>query len=109
MGQWMTKQAIRCLRWGNDDRASWYEQRTWESHIKRRFYDIQIDRASKELSGLMGGCRNISFIGHYDFSLSGYVYIHLGKCVALEPNRSLPVCTIPLMPCSFSLEIAFCS
>ena len=51
----MTKQAIRCLGWRNDDGASYYEQKVWESYFKRRFYDNQIDRASEELSGLMGG------------------------------------------------------
>ena len=37
--KWMTKQAIRCLRRGDDDRASCYEQRTWKPFKRRRFYD----------------------------------------------------------------------
>ena len=41
------KKAKRCVRRGDDDRASWYEQRTWESYIKKRFYDKIIDRASE--------------------------------------------------------------
>ena len=59
------------MRRGNDDRASCYELRTWESHIMRRFYDKQIDRASEVFSGLMGEMGNIRFLGLYDVLLSG--------------------------------------
>ena len=53
----MTKQAIRCLRRGDDDRASWFQQRTWEPFKRRIFYDKKIDRASEELGKLIRGCK----------------------------------------------------
>ena len=52
--KWMAKQIVCCLRRGDDDRYSWYEQRTWESYIRRRFYGTQIYRASKKLNGFVG-------------------------------------------------------
>lgn len=53
MEKWITKQALRCLRRKDSDRAHWYEQKMWESYIRRGFYDKQIDRTSEESIGLM--------------------------------------------------------
>ena len=103
----MKKQAVRCLRRGNDDRASWYNLRTWESHIMRRFYDKQIDRASEVLRGLRGKWGTLHS-SDYTMFYSADRYISCGKSAfATEPNGSPPLCAVPLIPCSLCLEIDF--
>ena len=76
MEKWMTKQAIRCLRRGDDDRVSWFQQRTWEPFKRRRLYDKQIDRASEELGKLIRWTRGtLDSLEDKMLSLSGWVYI----------------------------------
>ena len=81
MEKWITKQMIPCIKRRDDDRASRYEQGTWESFKRRRFFDDKIDRASEELTGLMGGRGDTRFLGLHDASPCGWAYVRLEKPV----------------------------
>lgn len=54
--RWTTKQPTRCLRTGDEVRSSWYEQKVWESSVRRRFFDEETYKASRELRELMMKC-----------------------------------------------------